>query len=142
MNISMLWPVALVVFSNLFYQVSAKGTPENINPLASLTVTYLVGAAFSAVLYCLTTRGGNLLSELCKLNWAPFVLGLCVVGLEAGCIYMYKVGWDVSIAHTVHSTILAIALIFLGFFAYHEPITPNKLIGLVFTMIGLFFINR
>lgn len=38
----------------------------------------------------------NLIKELAKLNWAPFVLGLVIVGLEAGWIYAYKAGWQVS----------------------------------------------
>ncbi len=41
---SYIWPIALVVISNTLYQVCAKSVPEGMNPLASLTVTYLVGA--------------------------------------------------------------------------------------------------
>ena len=47
---SYIWPVALVVLSNVVYQVSAKSAPQGMDPLASLTVTYLVGAAASAAL--------------------------------------------------------------------------------------------
>ena len=36
-----IWPIALVVFSNVVYQICAKSMPRGINPLASLTVTYL-----------------------------------------------------------------------------------------------------
>lgn len=40
-----IWPLALVVLSNVFYQISAKSVPDAMNPFASLTITYLVGAA-------------------------------------------------------------------------------------------------
>ena len=49
--ISYVWPIALVVLSNVVYQICAKSVPEGMNPFASMTVTYLVGAVASAVLY-------------------------------------------------------------------------------------------
>ncbi len=47
--ISYIWPIALVVFSNVVYQICAKSVPSGMNPLASLTVTYLVGVAICLV---------------------------------------------------------------------------------------------
>ena len=38
------WPLGLVVLSNVLYQICAKSVPEGMNPLASLTITYLIGA--------------------------------------------------------------------------------------------------
>ncbi len=45
------WPIALVVLSNVFYQICAKSVPEGINPLASLTVTYVIGAVTSFIFF-------------------------------------------------------------------------------------------
>ena len=39
---SYVWPIALVVLSNVVYHICAKSLPAAMNPLASLTVTYLV----------------------------------------------------------------------------------------------------
>ena len=47
---SYVWPVILIVLSNVFYQISTKSVPEGLNPYASLLVTYLVGAASSVIL--------------------------------------------------------------------------------------------
>lgn len=66
------------------------------NPLASLTVTYLVAAIMSGLLYLWLGESVDFLGEYRKLNWAPFVLGAVIVGLEAGWIYAYKAGWPVS----------------------------------------------
>ena len=93
-----IWPIALVVLSNTFYQICAKEVPEKMDPFASLTVTYLVGAAVSFALFGLLNRGGSIVAEYQKLNWAPFVLGLVLVGLETGFIYAYRAGWTVSTA--------------------------------------------
>ena len=142
MTISMIWPIALIVLSNIFYNVCSKETPAAINPLASLTVTYLIGAVFSAVLYFALNRGGNLIAEYRNLNWSSFTLGLAVVGLEAGSIYMYKAGWNISSGQLVYSIILAVCLILIGVIAYHESISTTKIIGILVCMFGLFLINK
>ena len=110
--LSYLWPIALIVFSNTLYQVCAKSVPEGMNPFASLTVTYLVGALLSGILYFALGNGGNLLNEYSKMNWAPVVLGLVIVGLEAGYIFAFKAGWQVSTAQVVQAALLAGVLLF------------------------------
>lgn len=143
MSLSYLWPIALVVAANTVYQICAKSVPGDIDPLASLTVTYLVGAGFSALLYCILHRGGgSLLQEYAHLNWAPFVLGLSVVGLEVGFICAYKAGWAVSTASIVQSAFLAVVLLLVGWLLYHEALTPTKLVGLVICLVGLYFLNK
>ena len=114
---------------------------KDIDPFASLIITYLVGAAASAILYYALGSDGNLLSESRKLNWAPIVLGIVIVGLEAGWIYAYKAGWQVSTGFIVQSAFLSSALLFVGYFLYHEALTWNKIVGVVICMIGLIFIN-
>ena len=137
-----IWPIALVVLSNTFYQICAKEVPEKMDPFASLTVTYLVGAAVSFALFGLLNRGGSIVAEYQKLNWAPFVLGLVLVGLETGFIYAYRAGWTVSTAAIVQSAFLGVALIFVGMLLYKEVITPTKVAGILICLMGLYFINK
>ena len=136
-----IWPIALVVLSNTFYQICAKSVPDGMNPLASLTVTYLVGAAVSCALYFLLNRNASLLREFRLLNWAPFVLGIAIVGLEVGFIYAFRAGWQVSMAQIVSSAILVVILIFVGYLLYHEAITWNKIVGIIVCLAGLVLIN-
>ena len=139
---SMIWPIALVVFSNIIYQICAKSVPKNMDAMASMTITYLVGAVCSAVMYFVINRDGNLLREYAKLNWAPVFLGISVVGLEVGFIYAYKNGWSVSTASIVQSAFLAVALLIVGALLYHETVSASKLIGVGLCLVGLFFLNR
>ncbi len=136
------WPIGLIVFSNVVYQICAKSVPESMNPFASLTVTYLVGAVFSTLMYFIMNKGGNLINEYSELNIAPFAFGVALVGLEVGFIYAYKVGWQVSTVSIVQSSFLAAALIFVGRLLYNEALTWNKLVGVVICLIGLIFINH
>ena len=139
---SYVWPMALVVLSNTAYQICAKSVPGGMNPFASLTVTYLVGARASGLFYVALGDGGNILQEYTKLNWAPFVLGLVIVGLEVGWIYAYKAGWPVSTAFIFQSAILAGFLLMVGRMLYQEPVTLNKIIGIIICLIGLYFLSR
>lgn len=135
-------PIALIVVSNIFYHICSKQTPAEIHPLASLTVTYLIGAMVSGALFFLMERDGSLLREYRHLNWAAFVLGIAVVGLEAGSIYMYKAGWNVNTGQIVYSSILAAALLVVGRLLYQEAITPAKVLGMAVCLAGLALINK
>lgn len=135
------WPIALIVASNVLYQVCAKAIPKNLNPMAALTVTYCTAAVCCLLLFPLFRPDASLLAEYRKLGFAPVVLGFSVVGLEAGFIYAYKVGWPVSTASIVQSAFLALALLVLGAAVYNEPLNARKLLGIVCCMIGLYFLN-
>lgn len=135
------WPIALVVLSNVVYQICAKSVPEGLNPFAALAVTYSVGAIASVILFFALGKSVNIFKEFGKLNWAPFVLGLVIVGLEVGFIYAYKAGWTISTASLVQGCALAIILIFVGLLLYKEALTWNKLVGVAICLVGLFFIN-
>lgn len=136
------WPIALVVLSNTIYQICAKSLPADVHPLASLTVTYLVAAVASGVMYRLISRGGSLIGEYAHLNWTSFALGIAIIGLECGMLYTYRVGWPVSTASIVQASFLAISLLVVGAVLFHEPITANKVIGLAICLVGLYIINR
>lgn len=139
---SYIWPIALVVVSNVVYQICAKSVPEDLDPLASMTVTYLVGAVCSGALFFLLNRQGNLLEEYGRLNMAPVLLGISVVGLEVGFIYAYKIGWPVSTASIVQSAFLSLVLLVVGGVLYHEAVTVSKAAGVALCLVGLYFISR
>lgn len=136
------WPIMLSVASNIFYHICAKSTPAKLDPLASLVVTYLVGAVSSFALYCILHPGSNILREYGNMNWTSWILGLAIVGLEAGSIYMYKAGWNMNTGYVLQSMVLAIALLVVGFALYKEPVTWIKLMGAAICCVGIFFISK
>lgn len=139
---SIYWPIALAVFADIFYQIAAKSTPEGINPFASLTITYVIGAGISAVIFFITSKGGSLLQEWSGVNWTAFVLGLAIVGLEAGSIYMYKVGWNINTGYVFKAIVTGMTMVAVGYLVYREQVTASKLLGLAVCMAGLYLINR
>ena len=136
------WPILLIVASNILYHICSKSTPGTLNPFASLTVTYAVGAALSALAFFVLNPGASLVQQYRHLNWSALLLGVAVVGLESGSIYMYQVGWNISSGQLVHSSLLALCLIPIGYFFYQEAITGTKIAGVLICLVGLFFINK
>ncbi|MGI6744392.1 MAG: EamA family transporter [Eubacteriales bacterium] len=139
---SYVWPIALVVVSNIIYHICSKSVPKDSDPFASLTLTYLVGAAASFILFLFSSKGGNPLKESSKLNFASLVLGIAIVGLEAGFLFAYRAGWQVSTASLVQSAALSAALLFVGALLFRENITVSKLVGAAICLVGLYFINK
>ena len=138
---SYIWPIALAILSNVLYHICAKTTPEGVHPFASLTVTYLTGAVLSAVLYYVPAPQANIVKECSRLNWAPFALGIVIVGLEGGWLYAYKAGWQVNTGFIVQSAFVSVLLLFVGYFLYREALSWNKLLGTAICLLGLVFIN-
>ena len=99
---NMYFPIGLIVVSNIFYHVCAKSSPAKMDPFAMLVVAYILCAIISLVMYFVTNPGSNLINEISYSNWTVFVMGLAIVGLEAGNIFMYRVGWNINTGYLLH----------------------------------------
>ena len=139
---NMLWPLLLIVSSNCFYNICTKSTPTSANTFAGLTVTYLVGAILSAVLFAAGTKPAHMIGELTKLNWTSVVLGIAIVGLEAGYVHLYRAGWPISTGALVGNICLAVALLIIGILLYHETVSLRQIIGIAICAVGLVLITQ
>jgi len=136
------WPILLVVFSNIFYHVCAKVAPKEMDPLLITAISYIIGAVIALLLYFSLHRSVDIIQEAKKTNWAVLLFALAIIGLEIGNIYMYKCGWNINTGYIFQSCLLTVALLFIGYLFFNEPITINKIIGVIACLIGLFFINK
>ena len=91
------WPLFLIVGSNLFYHLSSRGAAKDVNPFAALVVAYAIAGTVSLALFFATARGASLAAQARALNWANYVLGLAIIGLEGGFICLYRHGWSASV---------------------------------------------
>lgn len=136
------WPILLVVFSNIFYHVCAKVAPKDMDPLLIAAVSYIIGAAIALLIYFNLNKSVYIIHEIKKTNWAVCLFALAIIGLELGNIYMYKCGWNINTGFIIQSSLLTVALLFIGYIFFNEPITINKIIGIIACLVGLFFINK
>ncbi len=129
---NMLWPILVVICANTIYNISAKSTPSDVNSFASLTVTYIVAAIGSLILFFITTENKDLAVELSKTNWTALVLGAAIIALEFGYICIYRAGWKISIATLVANISLACILLLVGILLYREAVSARQLLGIPF----------
>jgi uncharacterized membrane protein len=133
--------IALTVLANVLYHLFQKVIPAGVNPMLSLTVTYLVAAALSLLLLPLFPLQGDLAAELRKVNWASVALGGAIIGLELGFLLAYRQGWNISLASLVANTTVALILIPIGLLLFKEKVTTVNVLGMLLALIGLILVN-
>jgi len=133
--------IALTIIANVLYHLFQKVIPANVNPLLSLTVTYLVAAAASIMLLPFFPLRADLAAEIRKVNWASVALGGAIIGLELGFLLAYRQGWNISLASLVANTTVALILIPIGLMLFKERLTPLNIVGMVLALAGLVLVN-
>lgn len=141
MSFSYLWPIVLVIISNVVYNITTKNTPHHVNSFLSLAITYIVGAIISMILYFCTVSSIDIITELRRLNWTTYILGFAIIGLETGYIYLYRAGWNISTGSLVANITLAVILLFVGIIFYKEIFGWQQIVGITLCIAGLVMIN-
>lgn len=134
--------IALIVASNVLYNVCQKSTPDSVNPMSSLLVTYLTASLITLMTFLFYYTDENLVQSIKELNWTSIGLGVTIVGLEFGYLMAYRVGWDISVGSLVANILLALMLIPVGVLFYQEGFALNKTLGMVLCLIGLVLLNK
>lgn len=137
-----MFPIALIVLSNIVYNVCQKSTPQSANPFSALLITYLTAAILTLVAFPFYKTDKGFFQSFNELNWTSFALGGAIVGLELGYLFAYRVGWNIGVGSLVANIILAIMLIPIGILFYKEGFAINQIIGAVFCLVGLILINK
>jgi len=135
-------PIALIVLSNVVYNICQKSTPHSANPYVALLVTYLTAALLTVIIYQFNKGEKGFWNAVGDLNWTSLALGIAIVGLELGFLLAYRVGWNISLGSLVANSIVALALIPIGILLYHEGFEFNKIVGVVLCLAGLILINK
>ena len=65
-----IWPLFLIVGSNLAYHLASRGAAKGVNPFAALVVAYAIAAVASLALFFATGRGAAFGAQVRSLNWA------------------------------------------------------------------------
>ena len=60
---TMIWPILTVVTSNAIYNICTKSTPQSVNGFASLTISYIIAAVCSIIMFFITSDQKNLITE-------------------------------------------------------------------------------
>lgn len=134
--------IALIIASNVVYNICQKSTPDKANPFLALTATYLVAALLTTIAFLLYKTDKSFVQSIKYLNWTSIALGISIVGLELGYLMAYRAGWQISVGSLVANIALALVLMPIGILYYKEAFGFNKIIGAVFCILGLILINK
>lgn len=132
------WPLLLVVLSGVGYQVGLKEVSGIGDPMISLMVTYLAASAVSFVIYFFQSLGKeSFFRGVFSVNVSAMGLGLAIVGIEVGTLFMYRAGWAVNVAFVVANSLIVAALMVTGFLLYKEKLSLRQLIGVEISLAGI-----
>ena len=139
MDIRYFTPLFTVIICNLCYQLISKNLSADINPFMGLVATYGIACAVCIVLFLFTNKA-PIVEKLQKINPSNVLLGIVLVGIEAGYIIMYRKGWTISTGSLIVNITLSILLIIIGFLFFKENLTLQKLIGTALCLLGAILI--
>ena len=132
------WPLLLVVLSGVGYQVGLKEVSGIGDPMISLMVTYLAASAVSFMIYFFQSLGKeSFFRGVFSVNVSAMGLGLAIVGIEVGTLFMYRAGWAVNVAFVVANSLIVAALMVTGFLLYKEKLSLRQLIGVGISLAGI-----
>lgn len=127
----------LIVFSGCIYQIMAKNVNQEVNPFATLIITYLVSLLTAVVLFLITRDGKSILEEVKKVNIFSAVLGCFICLYELGFVLSYRYGWSVSSLSPTVSIFLMTILAIIGVFFYKDKLSLVNITGYIVVIIGI-----
>jgi len=136
-----IWPLILVVGANTIYHITAKSAPAQANAFLMLTLTYLVAMVGSFIFYLISSPAKGIVEGLGQLNWTSYVLGVAIIGLEAGYIFLYRAGWKISVGPMVSYAFLALTLIAVGVLFFQEQLAAKQIVGVLLCVGGILLIR-
>ena len=133
--------ITLAILSSTLYHFSAKSTPANVNFPIALVVTYGVALGITLISTFFFPSQNGLTFELKQLNWASFLLGLAIVGIEFGFLLTYRAGWNLGIAAVLVNVVASLILVPVAIFVFKDKLSLINIIGILVCLAGLAMLN-
>ena len=133
--------ITLAILSSTLYHFSAKSTPANVNFPIALVVTYSVALGITLISTFFFPSQNGLTFELKQLNWASFLLGLAIVGIEFGFLLTYRAGWNLGIAAVLVNVVASLILVPVAIFVFKDKLSLINIIGILICLAGLAMLN-
>ena len=129
-------PIFIAVASNVLYHVASKSIPAEQNAFMGLAVNYATALVATAILFFVTPHE-KIFVEASKTNWACFLMGLSITGVEAVFVMIYRAGGELSTASLIVNILIALAMLAVGGIFWHEQITARKIFGVALCIAGV-----
>ena len=133
-------PIFVAVVANVLYHVASKSISAEQNAFMGLVVNYATALVASAILFLLTPHE-KILVEAAKTNWACFLMGLSITGVEAAFVMIYRAGGELSTVSLIVNILIALAMLAVGGIFWHEQISARKIFGVTLCLVGVFILS-
>jgi drug/metabolite transporter (DMT)-like permease len=139
MELQLYLPMFIIILANVLYHNLVKITPANANAYLSMGVAYGIAMLTTFTLYFF--NGPKFSEDFSNLNPVSYLLGLAIVGIELGYLFLYRSGFKISSSSLIANITVAILLIIIGVFLYHEQISIKQLFGISLCLGGLLLVK-
>lgn len=136
------WPIAMLVVGHTVYQISAKSVPADMDPYAAVFLNYVIASLLAFLLWMVLGEERSMAVQFGKMNWAPITMAIAITAVEVASVFMYKVGWNISIGSTIANILTAIVLAGVGVMLFKEIMSFNQIMGIGLCILGIIVINR
>jgi drug/metabolite transporter (DMT)-like permease len=130
------YSIALVIASQVTYQLAVKAIPSESHPFGVLIIVYRLAMVACIVLSPLAGRPLVFADFRRLLSWPTYLLALAVVGIEIGYLLAYRSGWKFGATFAVTSVATVSMLALLGIVWFGELIDGKRVLGLVLALAG------
>lgn len=132
----------IAALGNFSYHIGQKALPQNANPMVLLMVIYTIAFAFCAALlpFFKSTETVSVMQLLSV--WQIWLVALGVLLIEIGFLLAYRGGGSLQWSGVAVNGAAALLLIPVAIFVFRESLSLKKIIGIVTTLIGLYFLVK
>lgn len=135
-------PFVLTVGGMLFYHISQKSIPRDMNPFLVTILAYMVGIVFCAICAMAYPSRRTLAASLKETNWAVLTLGVAAASIELGFLLAYRAGWRISVAAVATNVAVTVMLVPIGIVIFKDHLSLRNIVGLIFCILGLTLVAR
>jgi drug/metabolite transporter (DMT)-like permease len=132
--------IAIVILSQVLYQVAQKKLPSGTQPFLLLAVVYAMATIACAGLAVIGAKSMTASELKPLLGWPIWLLAASVVGIEIGYLLAYRQGWSVALAFSVASTSTVVLLAVVGLFLFRESLNAWQIVGLGLALAGTWLV--
>jgi drug/metabolite transporter (DMT)-like permease len=126
------------VLGTVIYHLAQKQIPASANPALVLIGAYAIGGLLSALaIPVLFPLRGAETRALAGIGWPVVALGLAVVLIEFGFLWMYRSGWGISTGGLSVNVVATVALLMVGVWVFREQLSLLNWLGVGVCLVGL-----
>jgi drug/metabolite transporter (DMT)-like permease len=133
--------IALTISASVLYHVSQKAIPAPVNPIVSVTVSYILSLALCGLLLIFMPPSGGFVAALRQLNWATYILPFSLLGLELGYLLVYRAGWNIGLTAVLVNVTASLMLIPIALFVFRDKLNWVNIAGIMICLVGLAMLN-